>query len=169
MIYYYLAGFLGYALMIGAVVCFVVYVAMLVSIINFFGNELAYKIILGCFLVGIMFFQLRSLIVDFISERVHKSGARIGGTILAAENCGHQGGDNDQWYQLIVELEPSAQTPAQRDVYIEQLFKERATEWLKKGQKVSVRYSPGMRLAIIDHEDAYQRLHAGPQFSRRRR
>jgi len=169
MIYYYLVGLLGYALMIGSVVCFLVYVAMLVSITTFFGNEHAYKIILVCFLVGVMFFQLRSLVVDFISEHVFKSGVRMPGTILAAEHCGEQGGDKDQWYQLLVELEPPEGIRLEQAVYIEQLFKECATAWLKKGTSVFVKYSPSMRLAIIDHDDAYQRLHAGPQFSLRRR
>ena len=169
MIYYYLAGLLGYALMIGSVVCFLVYVAMLVSITNFFGNEHAYKIILACFIVGVMFFQLRSLVVDFISEHVFKSGVRMSGTILAAEQCGEQGGDKDKWYQLLVELRPPDGTPVEQTVYIEQLFKACATAWLKQGANVFVKYSPGMRLAIIDHEDAFQRLHAGPQFSPRRR
>ncbi|MBO1111816.1 hypothetical protein [Bordetella petrii] len=169
MIYYHLTGLLGYVLIIGSAACFLVYVALLVSITGFFGNEHAYNIILACFFAGIMLFQLRSLLVDFISEHVFKSGTRVAGKILAAENCGRQGGDNDRWYQLVVELEPSQATLSGRDVYIEQLFKERAAEWLKQGAQVPVRYSPRMRLAIIDHEDAYQRLHAGPQFSLRRR
>ncbi|HYG42533.1 MAG TPA: hypothetical protein VEA17_06395 [Bordetella sp.] len=169
MIYYFLAGFVGYVLMIGSVVCFLVYVGMLASISNFFGNEHAYKIILVCFFVGVMFFQLRSLIVDFISEHLFKTGVPTSGTILVAENCGQQGGEYDQWYQLRVRLNPSAGAPTGRDVYIEQLFKKRATEWLKQGANVPVRYSAKMRLAIIEHEDAFQRLHAGPQFSWHRR
>lgn len=169
MIYYHLAGFLGYVLIIGSVACFLGYVALLVLITGFFGNEQAYQTILVCFFVGIMLFQLRSLLVDFISEHVFKSGKQVPGQILQAENCGQQGGDNDQWYQLMVQLDQSDGIPAVHAVYIEQLFKECAKKWLKPGARVAVRYAPKMRLAIVDHADAYQRLHAGPQFSWRRR
>lgn len=168
MIYYTLAGVVGYALVVGATVCFLVYVGMLATLSNFFGNEHAYKIILVCFFVGIMFFQLRSLIVDFISERLVKTGVQASGTVLVAENCGKQGGDNDQWFQLRVAVTPSTDLPQPREVYIEQLFKESALQWLKPGVAVGIRYSPKWRLAIVEHADAYPRLHAGPQFSRRR-
>ncbi|OZI52680.1 hypothetical protein [Bordetella genomosp. 4] len=168
---YRLATVFGYVLLIGAVAFFIGYFALMVLVTGFFGNESVLKWAMGAFFLGILLFQARALVVDFLAERVVKHGVRTTGRVVAVEHSGKQEvGDRvwADWYQVIVQMAPLPGLTGERQAHIEQLFMKGATAWLKQGATVPIKYAPDLRLAIIDHEQAYPRLHAGSQFAWRR-
>ncbi|WP_459617471.1 hypothetical protein [Bordetella sp. 2513F-2] len=171
MIYYRLATVFGYLLMGMAAVSFVVYLALLVGIASYMGDGIPFKVTAGCFVGGVLLFQTRSLIVDFLAERVAKHGLHTSGRVVALEHCGELDMDEKgfgDWYQLIVHVAPVPGMARGRDAYIEQLFKKSAAAWLAVGATVPIRYAPELELAMVEHADAYPRLHSGPQFGWRR-
>lgn len=167
MVRYRLVTLLGYLLIIGAILSFCGYLTLLISVSNYMGDGLIYKIMVGCLIGAVCLLQFRSVIVASAAARLIRCGERLSARVLASQIVGERDMDEQgqgDWYRLIVRLCPVAGVHGERDMYVEQLLNKQAADWIRPGQIIPIRYSRSMGLAMIDHADAYPSLRGGRQF-----
>lgn len=167
MAYYRLTTILGYLLMAVALIVFTGFVLLFIFVNGFFGHKLIFNTWAGCFLGSIISFQMRTLAVDNLTERISKRGQVATARVLEVANVGgrHMGKRAvAYWLQLKVEVLPIPGVSEGHETYIEQLVTPNAEAWLKVGATVPIKYDPKLKLAMIDHMEAYSRLRPGLQF-----
>lgn len=167
MMYYRLATIVGYGLMAAAIVSFGFYLAALIVVSSYMGDGPIYTTMVGCLIGGIFFLQTRALFTASVAERLTREGEATTAQVLSVVIFGERDMDEEEfadWYRLIVRLAPFPGMEQGRHLYIEQLFQKRAGDWLVPGVTVPVRYSRSMGVALVEHEDAFPRLHVGRQF-----
>ncbi|MBV7481800.1 hypothetical protein [Bordetella sp. BOR01] len=172
MIYYRLTTVFGYLLMAVALIVLAGYLLLFIFVSGFFGHKLIFNTWAGCFIASIVLFQIRSLVVDNLTERISRHGQAATAQVLAMAHVGgrHMGKRAvADWRQLKVKVLPMPGISDGRETYIEQLFAPNAVAWLKEGATVPIKYDADLKLAMIDHTDAYSRLRPGLQFRWRRR